>query len=124
MCVAAAVAGTIGNIRSIFRVSRLLRLLGSGQVECRPPTQRGGTGSVLARTAATDPRRTFDVETYPKAVGYDIMHPYGYRRGVRLSAWRDYQQQAAAFFRTLGLAATVEKELQGARGTHKVDVYV
>jgi predicted Mrr-cat superfamily restriction endonuclease len=44
--------------------------------------------------------------------------------GINLSAWKDYQQLAAAFFRKLGLEATVEKELHGARGVHKVDVYV
>jgi len=39
-------------------------------------------------------------------------------------AWRQYQSEAAAFFRSLGLTATVEKPIQGVRGKHKVDVHV
>jgi hypothetical protein len=38
--------------------------------------------------------------------------------------WRDYQQKAAELFRRLGLAATVERRLEGARGAHTVYVYV
>ncbi|MHB1700237.1 MAG: restriction endonuclease [Acidobacteriaceae bacterium] len=38
--------------------------------------------------------------------------------------WRDYQQSAAAFFRRLGLVAEVEYQVEGARGIHRVDVYV
>jgi len=38
--------------------------------------------------------------------------------------WRDYQEKAAAFFRRLGLNAQVEFSVEGARGIHKVDVYV
>lgn len=41
-----------------------------------------------------------------------------------MSTWKDYQQQAATFFRSLGLTATVEKVVTGARGVHKIDVYV
>jgi len=41
-----------------------------------------------------------------------------------MSAWKAYQQQAADFFRALGLNADVEKEIAGARAKHKVDVYV
>ena len=41
-----------------------------------------------------------------------------------MSAWKDYQKRAAEFFRTLGLTATVEKKLQGARASHQVDVHV
>lgn len=40
------------------------------------------------------------------------------------SDWKVYQQQVAQFFTDLGLSATVEKEIQGARGKHKVDVFV
>lgn len=38
--------------------------------------------------------------------------------------WRQYQEQVADFFRELGLAATVERTVGGARGSHAVDVYV
>jgi hypothetical protein len=38
--------------------------------------------------------------------------------------WREYQEQVATFFRRLGLSASVEHELEGARGLHAVDVYV
>jgi hypothetical protein len=41
-----------------------------------------------------------------------------------LSAWRNYQQQAAEFFRSLGLTATIEKAISGTRGIHNIDVYV
>jgi hypothetical protein len=38
--------------------------------------------------------------------------------------WQDYQQQAADFFRRLGLSAHVEKKVEGVRGSHDIDVYV
>lgn len=38
--------------------------------------------------------------------------------------WREYQQQAADFFTKLGLHAEIEKKVDGARGSHDVDVYV
>jgi len=38
--------------------------------------------------------------------------------------WKMYQKQAAKFFTELGLSATEEKEIQGVRGKHKVDVFV
>jgi hypothetical protein len=40
------------------------------------------------------------------------------------SAWREYQEQAAEFFHRLALSATVEREVEGARGVHAVDVFV
>lgn len=39
-------------------------------------------------------------------------------------AWKSYQQQSAEFFRSLGLTAKVEELVAGARGAHKIDVYV
>jgi hypothetical protein len=41
-----------------------------------------------------------------------------------MPSWRDYQEEAAAFFRDLGLEATTDERITGARGTHKVDVAV
>jgi hypothetical protein len=41
-----------------------------------------------------------------------------------MPSWRDYQEEAAAFFRDLGLDATTDESIIGARGTHKVDVAV
>lgn len=38
--------------------------------------------------------------------------------------WQEYQLSAAKFFRKLGLEATVEHEVEGARGKHKIDVFV
>jgi hypothetical protein len=38
--------------------------------------------------------------------------------------WREYQEQAASFFRQLGLKANIEHPLKGARGVHKIDVFV
>ena len=38
--------------------------------------------------------------------------------------WQDYQEAAAAVFRNLGCTADVDKTVSGARGNHKVDVYV
>lgn len=43
---------------------------------------------------------------------------------AKMSTWKDYQQQAAEFFRSLGLTATVEKVVTGARGIHNLDVHV
>jgi len=41
-----------------------------------------------------------------------------------MPTWQDYQQQTAEFFCGLGLTATIEKAVTGARGVHKIDVYV
>jgi restriction system protein len=38
--------------------------------------------------------------------------------------WKDYQEQAATFFRGLGLAATTDERITGVRGIHDVDVAV
>lgn len=40
------------------------------------------------------------------------------------SDWRSYQEEAAAFFRRLGLDASTEARVDGVRGTHSVDVLV
>lgn len=37
--------------------------------------------------------------------------------------WKQYQEDAANFFRKLGLKAYVEYQLEGVRGSHKIDVY-
>lgn len=39
-------------------------------------------------------------------------------------AGREYQEQAATFFHSLGLSADVEADIEGARGKHKIDVWV
>jgi hypothetical protein len=41
-----------------------------------------------------------------------------------MASWQDYQRQAAAFFRSLGLEATTDERIPGARGAHAVDVAV
>jgi Restriction endonuclease len=38
--------------------------------------------------------------------------------------WQAYQEEVAAFFQSLGLAASTEVEIQGVRATHRVDVVV
>lgn len=38
--------------------------------------------------------------------------------------WKEYQREAAEFFRSLGMSADVDVTLQGARTTHDVDVVV
>jgi hypothetical protein len=38
--------------------------------------------------------------------------------------WRQYQEEAAAFFREMGYAATVNCAVQGVRALHAVDVFV
>ncbi len=38
--------------------------------------------------------------------------------------WHDYQEAVAAAFRELGCSAEVDKTVTGARGRHKIDVYV
>lgn len=38
--------------------------------------------------------------------------------------WREYQEAVAAVFRRLGYSAEIEQRLDGARGRHKVDVFV
>lgn len=39
-------------------------------------------------------------------------------------AWKKYQEEAAAFFRSLGLDASTDEKVQGVRTTHDVDVLV
>lgn len=38
--------------------------------------------------------------------------------------WRTYQQEIADFFRSLGLAATVDAQVDGVRARHTIDVRV
>lgn len=38
--------------------------------------------------------------------------------------WKDYQEEAATFFRTLGMTASTDANLQGVRTQHAVDVVV
>ena len=38
--------------------------------------------------------------------------------------WREYQEAVAEVFRNLGCSAEVDKTVEGARGTHDIDVYV
>ncbi|MEW1812430.1 restriction endonuclease [Pseudarthrobacter phenanthrenivorans] len=40
------------------------------------------------------------------------------------SAWREYQEEAAAFFRELGLEAETDARVEGVRTAHDVDVLV
>ena len=42
----------------------------------------------------------------------------------RLMDWKDYQEEAAAFFRELGLDASTDVPVKGVRTTHNVDVLV
>ena len=42
----------------------------------------------------------------------------------RYGNWREYQEAVAEVFRNLGCRAEVEKKVVGARGSHKVDVFV
>jgi hypothetical protein len=39
-------------------------------------------------------------------------------------AWKDYQEATAAYYRDLGLSAETDVAIEGARGSHKVDVAV
>jgi restriction system protein len=39
-------------------------------------------------------------------------------------AWKEYQEEAAEFFRSLGLSAVTDQTLQGVRTEHDVDVFV
>jgi hypothetical protein len=38
--------------------------------------------------------------------------------------WRQYQEEAADFFRSLGLEATTNHTVQGVRTTHDIDVFI
>ena len=40
------------------------------------------------------------------------------------SDWREYQEKAAAFFRSAGMNAETDRSLQGTRTTHDIDVVV
>jgi hypothetical protein len=39
-----------------------------------------------------------------------------------MARWREYQEEAAALFRSLGLDAATDERVDGARGLHSVDV--
>lgn len=41
-----------------------------------------------------------------------------------MTAWREYQEQAAALFRELGFDVQTDLRILGARGSHDIDVYV
>ncbi|NCL76396.1 restriction endonuclease [Rhodococcus sp. YH1] len=41
-----------------------------------------------------------------------------------MPAWKDYQEEAAQFYRSLGLIATTDERIEGVRGTHDIDVAV
>jgi hypothetical protein len=40
------------------------------------------------------------------------------------ATWQEYQEEAAAFFRSLGLDATTNHSVQGVRTSHDIDVFV
>lgn len=40
------------------------------------------------------------------------------------NTWQEYQEEVAAFFRSIGLEATTNHTVQGVRTSHDVDVYV
>jgi restriction system protein len=40
------------------------------------------------------------------------------------NSWQEYQEEAAGFFRSLGLEATTDHTIQGVRTNHDVDVFV
>ena len=39
-------------------------------------------------------------------------------------AWKEYQEEAASFFRSLGLDASTDVTVEGVRTTHDIDVLV
>jgi hypothetical protein len=41
-----------------------------------------------------------------------------------VASWKDYQERAGAFFRSLGLAASTDERIIGVRGSRDVDVAV
>jgi Restriction endonuclease len=41
-----------------------------------------------------------------------------------MTAWKDYQEKSAAFFRSLGLTAITDDRILGVRGKHNIDVVV
>jgi hypothetical protein len=43
---------------------------------------------------------------------------------LKMKPWQQYQEDAATFFRSLGLEAEVEAKVNGVRGEHNVDVKV
>ncbi|HZL06895.1 MAG TPA: restriction endonuclease, partial [Coriobacteriia bacterium] len=47
-----------------------------------------------------------------------------HRHTDRVARWQEYQEEAAALFRSLGLEATTDARLDGVRGAHDVDVVV
>jgi hypothetical protein len=46
------------------------------------------------------------------------------RQDGEVSSWRQYQEDAASYFRSVGLDAQTDVELQGVRSTHRIDVVV
>lgn len=40
------------------------------------------------------------------------------------ATWQEYQEEVAAFFRSLGLDATTNRRVQGVRTSHDIDVFV
>jgi len=79
-----------------------------------------GTGTPAPAAAA--PRKGSPVEPGSAAsLRSDVRHQW---HTGRMTAWHDYQERAADFFRTLGMNANVDERLEGVRGQHDVDVAV
>ena len=38
--------------------------------------------------------------------------------------WKEYQNQVASIFNSIGASTTIEKKVEGVRGIHEVDVFV
>lgn len=60
----------------------------------------------------------------PSAAGRCSSRPSPEATLTGMARWQEYQEEAAALFRSLGLEATTDERLDGVRGRHDVDVVV
>lgn len=62
--------------------------------------------------------------TIPRVVAHALLDRTGSAVRLNMQDWRGYQEEAATFFRSLGLRAETNVRVGGARSQHDVDVLV
>lgn len=60
----------------------------------------------------------------PHVWGTSDMHRWLMALRYMMKVWKQYQEEAASFFRSLGFNSKVEQTVQGVRGKHVIDVWV
>lgn len=85
---------------------------------------RARLAQLRTKQATLTRRRSFlDASSWRRTRNCGIWPP-SLELPFNMKKWQQYQQEAASFFRQLGLQSTVDARVEGTRGVHDVDVYV